>query len=202
MRDALVMGFVLSITLATACAHDTRSRYTMKPVDVVASIVARDWRVLSAGDLRNSGLRLKRVESRDGCDGAVFLQSVENDRNAPAHAEITVTFEMDSSSPPGGGGACLERLTVVTVSIRSDSAAIACQFAELVIARLQLDVGAHPAAVRDTVAADGAYVWSVASRSDGLLHRRDLEVREEKGRWLTRFREFRGSDTSELPLRR
>ena len=182
---------LLSFVLLSACSLGAGPRNSTKLVDFVMSVVARDWRLITANDLQKAGLRFERVETREGCDGAVFLQSVESDPDRLDRGEVTVTFEVGFTSAPARREPCLERLMVVTVSRRSDTAATASRFAEILIDRLQLEVGAHSGAVRNTVTADGAYIWSVANQTNGSLCRRDLEVRQENGRWLTRFREFR-----------
>lgn len=201
VRWLLVAPSVVAVVLATGCAHAVGSRPSPHLLDLVASIVARDWRTLTVDVMQKAGVLFERVESRDACDGAVFLQAVEREADGRAQADVTLTLEVTSASPAGHRGACRERLTVITLSRRSDSAATAVRFAELLAARLQLDLGGAAGAVGEKVATQGAYAWSISSASNVRLNRRDLEVRHEEGRWLTRFREFR-DDMPQLRERR
>lgn len=194
----LVTRVLLIVGLTTACAHDAGSRDVSHSLEFVASILVREWGALTTDTLEEIGPPFERVESRDGCDGAVFLQSVQREAAGPAETTVTLEVALTASRTPG---TCLERLTVVTLSQRSDSAMTALRFAELVAERLQLDLDAEAVAVRKTLKDEGAFTWSVAGESNGSLRRRDLEVRQESGRWLTRFREFRDDAAETHPVR-
>jgi hypothetical protein len=186
---------LLCVAVATACAHAPMESNGSSPfLDLLVSMLARDWRVLTVEDMLKAAPGFERVDSLEGCEGAVFLQSVE-DVGGRVHGKLTFAFEVASTATAGRSDRCVEHLSVLTLSRRSDDVATAVQFAELLADRLKLDFG-DSGVVRAALATKGAYAWSVSSESDGSLQRSDLEVRRENEHWLTRFRAFRDQTPS------
>lgn len=174
--------------LAAGCVHYANGQDSSARLDLAAAIMARNWDDLTVATLEGMDTSLRRFESSDGCDGAVFLQGSSHDALPTGNRQTTLTLEVALAASASHGG-CRERLTVVTLSQRSEAATSAVRFAELMAERFGLDVEA--AGVSDSVKREGAFSWSVARESGGYLHRRDLIVRNDDGRWLAQYREFR-----------
>lgn len=173
------------------CAH---IQTASSPLQLVASVIFRDWHDLNVNALRRLDPALVPVASVEGCEGAVFLQSTTPDRNSSAPATMTVTFELEFT--PSSAGRCHESLSVVTLSRRSEDLSDALAFAGRVAETLQLQRSNVSLSIPRTLSEPDTFAWTDASESQGL-HRRDLEVRRESGLWLTRYREYRHTKPGE-----